>query len=267
MPQTKLTISEAAELLGIVPKVIRHYHEVGVLPEPERSEGGYRLYTAADLHRIRAIRELQAFGLSLKQIKFILDSDEADVHLRAFLAQRDEELSEQIYHLQQQQARVRAFLQGENSATFTPSHEILHSVIKPVSNTLADVLVAVEKQVLTEIDRLTSIERCTPFWEHLAQHFAKSMRPHEHLLILWLERYLALDGMLPDDKQAQAWLAELHDPASRAVLSQVLVLPPSDTLPLQEQSHIQQLLPILLYEHATPLQKTFLAALQSLPKR
>jgi DNA-binding transcriptional MerR regulator len=69
---TKLHIGEVANLLGITPKTIRHYHKVGLLAEPQRTESGYRLYTAGDLLRLQRIRRLQALGLSLKQIKTLL---------------------------------------------------------------------------------------------------------------------------------------------------------------------------------------------------
>jgi len=42
--KTQLHIGEVAKLLGITPKTIRHYHKVGLLTEPQRTESGYRLY-------------------------------------------------------------------------------------------------------------------------------------------------------------------------------------------------------------------------------
>src|SRR5437879_12380770 len=69
---TQLLIGEVAKLLGITQKTIRHYHKVGLLAEPQRTESGYRLYSAGDLLRLQRIRRLQALGLSLKQIKILL---------------------------------------------------------------------------------------------------------------------------------------------------------------------------------------------------
>src|SRR5260370_10194274 len=42
----RLHIGEVAALVGVSPKTIRYYHEVGLLAEPERTDVGYRLYTA-----------------------------------------------------------------------------------------------------------------------------------------------------------------------------------------------------------------------------
>ncbi len=72
-----LHIGEVAHLLGVTQKTIRHYHKVGLLAEPARSQGGYRLYTTSDLRRVLRIRRLQALGLSLKQIKGITERLEA----------------------------------------------------------------------------------------------------------------------------------------------------------------------------------------------
>ncbi|HET8628651.1 MAG TPA: MerR family DNA-binding transcriptional regulator, partial [Thermomicrobiales bacterium] len=46
-----LPIGEVVRLLGVTTETVRHYHKVGLLAEPRRSAGGYRLYTAADLLR------------------------------------------------------------------------------------------------------------------------------------------------------------------------------------------------------------------------
>jgi DNA-binding transcriptional MerR regulator len=44
-----LRIGEVAEVLGISANAVRYYHEAGLVPEPERSEGGYRLYGAREV--------------------------------------------------------------------------------------------------------------------------------------------------------------------------------------------------------------------------
>lgn len=264
MTPIKLTISQLAELLGLPVKTIRHYHEVGVLPEPERGENGYRLYSGADLKKLQTIRELQSFGLTLKQIHYILTSDEPDIHLRGFLVQRDQALADEIDRLQRQQARVRAVLSGEAKPipTAPSSQEIVHHTLKTVSHTLADVLIEIEAHVLTEIDHLPHHPNYAQFWEQTAHFFAQTIRADEPTVGLWLERYLALGEMQPDDRQAQSWLDDLHFSPSAALLGQAFDFPANDTLPLPEQLNIHRLLPMLLYEHASPLQKAFLNALR-----
>ncbi len=68
----RLRIGEVAKLLGVTPKTVRHYEEVGLLKQPERTEAGYRLYSADDLLRLHRIKRLRSLGLSLTQVKGVL---------------------------------------------------------------------------------------------------------------------------------------------------------------------------------------------------
>jgi len=52
-----LTIHEAAETTGWSPRMLRYLERVGLLASP-RSSGGYRVYGAAELQRLRTLREL-----------------------------------------------------------------------------------------------------------------------------------------------------------------------------------------------------------------
>src|SRR5437660_9802732 len=120
---TQLHIGEIAKLLGITQKTIRHYHKVGLLAEPPRSDGGYRLYTASDLLRLQRIRRLQALGLSLKQIKTLL-GEHISAHeraLREVLQSLLEELSAEIQMLEAQRERIRALLASDTLNTLAQS--------------------------------------------------------------------------------------------------------------------------------------------------
>ena len=95
----RLTIGEIARLTGVTTKTVRHYHELGLLPEPERSEAGYRLYSADDLLRLRRIRRLRSFGLSLRQIKVVLGDPDGGSTLRKVLEVLLTEVSGEIEKL------------------------------------------------------------------------------------------------------------------------------------------------------------------------
>lgn len=69
---SSLTIGRLAKRLSLNPRTIRFYEQVGVLPEPARSDAGYRLYTSQDEDRLRFVRSAQAIGLTLGEIKEIL---------------------------------------------------------------------------------------------------------------------------------------------------------------------------------------------------
>lgn len=70
--EAKLRIGVLAERVGVNPKTIRYYEEVGLLPAPERSASGYRLYRSADADRLRFIKGVQQLGFSLGEIGEIL---------------------------------------------------------------------------------------------------------------------------------------------------------------------------------------------------
>ena len=65
-------IGELAEKTGLSHRTIRHYDEVGLLEASGRSEGGFRLYTQADLDRLLVIRRMKPLGFSLDEMAELL---------------------------------------------------------------------------------------------------------------------------------------------------------------------------------------------------
>ena len=68
-----MTIGELAGEFHLNPKTIRYYEKIGLLPEPRRSECGYRLYSKNEAERLRLIQRAKLISLSLAQIKEILE--------------------------------------------------------------------------------------------------------------------------------------------------------------------------------------------------
>lgn len=66
------TIGGLARAAGVNVETIRFYERRGVLPLPERSPGGYRLYGEVDLWRLGFIRRGQRLGFSLSEIAELL---------------------------------------------------------------------------------------------------------------------------------------------------------------------------------------------------
>ena len=58
-----LTIGRLASYAGVTIRAVRHYHQVGLLPEPERDASGYRTYDAAAVVRLIRIRTLAEAGV------------------------------------------------------------------------------------------------------------------------------------------------------------------------------------------------------------
>lgn len=88
-------ISVAAELAGMHPQTLRIYERRGLV-QPQRTQGGNRRYSEADIDRLRRIAELAAEGMNLEGIRRVMQLEAEVVRLR-------EELSEMRAAL----ARVR----------------------------------------------------------------------------------------------------------------------------------------------------------------
>lgn len=70
---SQLTVSKVAEQAGTSSDTLRYYERIGLLPPPERSPSGYRLYDAETVERVRFIKRAQRFGLRLEDIAELLD--------------------------------------------------------------------------------------------------------------------------------------------------------------------------------------------------
>lgn len=82
MKTEHLTIKELTEAVGsgITPRMVRHYHTLGLLPTPQRSTGNYRLYAQGDVQQLRRLVSLKQQGFQLSHIQQILQSESgADV--------------------------------------------------------------------------------------------------------------------------------------------------------------------------------------------
>jgi len=66
-------IRELAAQSGVSTKTIRYYGSIGLLPPARRLSNGYRVYDQADLERLRLIRGARQLGLSLDEIREVLD--------------------------------------------------------------------------------------------------------------------------------------------------------------------------------------------------
>ena len=64
---------ELARLAGVSVRTLRHYHQIGVLPEPPRAGNGYRCYQIGDLVRLLRIKRLAALGIPLDRMPELLD--------------------------------------------------------------------------------------------------------------------------------------------------------------------------------------------------
>src|SRR5262252_6379697 len=88
--QPRWQIGQLANLGATTARAIRLYHTAGLMPEPPRSEGGYRLYGPADLAALIRIRRLRSLGFQVEQIKALLSPTEPTDLSSAFGVLRDD---------------------------------------------------------------------------------------------------------------------------------------------------------------------------------
>ena len=99
---------EIADLAGTSLRSVRHYHEVGLLPEPERRSNGYKQYGVAHLMRLLRIKRLVDLGFSLAQIA---DLGERDEYPEEALRALGVELVAQIERLEKLRSEIADILE------------------------------------------------------------------------------------------------------------------------------------------------------------
>ncbi|MHA6627487.1 MerR family transcriptional regulator [Pseudonocardia sichuanensis] len=69
-----MQIGEVAARVGLSLRTIRHWDEMGLVVPSERSAGGFRLYTEADIERLALVKTLKPLDFSLEQMRDLLDT-------------------------------------------------------------------------------------------------------------------------------------------------------------------------------------------------
>ncbi|MFJ3928194.1 MerR family transcriptional regulator [Streptomyces sp. NPDC090022] len=106
-----LTIGQVATYLGVTVRTVRHYHQKGLLPEPERDVSGYRRYGADAIVALVRIRTLADAGVPLARIEELMraPADEFAVSVAAI----DEELVGQVRELERRRGRIAELSAGD----------------------------------------------------------------------------------------------------------------------------------------------------------
>ncbi len=101
IPPRQVRIGDAAAFVGTTPRAIRHYHAIGLLPEPERGTDGRRRYGYDEMIALLWIRRMADAGVALESIR-----DAAGDDLTATLERLERTLAAQEAELRRQRAAV-----------------------------------------------------------------------------------------------------------------------------------------------------------------
>lgn len=106
-----LTIGQLAAHAGVTVAAVRHYHKIGLLPEPERDHSGYRTYDAAAVVRLIRIHVLADAGVPLAQVEDLLDADPA--RFSDGVGEIDRRLAGEVDRLQETRGRLARLAAGD----------------------------------------------------------------------------------------------------------------------------------------------------------
>lgn len=109
-----LMIGQLASYAGVTIRAVRHYHQIGLLPEPERDASGYRTYQAAAVVRLIRIRTLAEAGVPLARVRELLDADPET--FATATTEIDRQLRAKIRALQEHRRRIAQLGTGDSLA-------------------------------------------------------------------------------------------------------------------------------------------------------
>jgi DNA-binding transcriptional MerR regulator len=109
-----LTIGQVAAYAGVTVRAVRHYHQIGLLPEPPRDHSGYRAYDASALVRLIQIRTLADAGVPLAKVSELLDAGPDE--FADGVERIDNDLRAEIRRLQDTRKRLAMLGSGERLA-------------------------------------------------------------------------------------------------------------------------------------------------------
>ena len=107
-----LTISQLAAYAGVTVRAVRHYHQIGLLPEPGRDRSGYRTYGAAAVVQLIRIHTLAAAGVPLARVQELLDAGSKE--FADGLQEIDKDLRVEIRRLQDTRRRLARLATAEH---------------------------------------------------------------------------------------------------------------------------------------------------------
>ncbi|WP_318198834.1 MerR family transcriptional regulator [Streptomyces sp. MCL20-2] len=111
VPPRQVRIGDAAAFAGCTPRAIRHYHEIGLLPEPERGGDDRRRYGYEDMIRLLWIRRMADAGIALEDIGEAFAEGSTEAHggdgIEAMLERVEASLAAQEAQLRRQRTAVQ----------------------------------------------------------------------------------------------------------------------------------------------------------------
>jgi Cd(II)/Pb(II)-responsive transcriptional regulator len=136
-----LKIGELAKRTSCPVETIRYYEREGLLREPARSEGNYRLYTDIHVERLQFIRHCRSLDMTLEEIRNLLKfrdaPDENCGEVNALLDEHIEHVSNRIEQLRVLQKDLRSLRSLCERTQAAKDCKILQSLVGPARSPFA----------------------------------------------------------------------------------------------------------------------------------
>ncbi|MFE4622015.1 MerR family transcriptional regulator [Streptomyces mirabilis] len=239
-----MRIGELAVTVGVTTRTVRHYHHLGLLPEPERRPNGYREYTLRHAVVLARIRRLTELGLGLAEVRDVL-ADDAGRDLAEVLEELDADLARQEAAIRERRERLRALLDRDgNLPAEGPVSPELAALLTGMAHGPESPMAARDREVLALIDTVASPESRKRLMAALGSAFetpAAVARAHEVYALL--DALADADPYDADDPRV--------DEAARALADCLpdSLLPETDLAPGLDDSFLRA-----LYADVTPAQ-------------
>ena len=124
--RSMLKIGEVSKRSGIGIEALRFYEKSGLLDRPSRTFSGYRVYGEEVLERLAFIKQAQALGFSLEEIRRIVEDARKGQspceEVREIVRRRMEELDERLRELQRHRRELKATLEEWDKVGRAPGH-------------------------------------------------------------------------------------------------------------------------------------------------
>ncbi|WP_306334735.1 MerR family transcriptional regulator [Streptomyces sp. KL118A] len=192
-----LTISQLAATAGVTVRTVRHYHHVGLLPEPRRDASGYRRYSAQAAVDLIRIRTLADAGVPLARIDALLHARPAE--FAAAISDIDAGLRRRIDELNENRRRIAELAGGERL--------VLPPEVIAVLNRMRDLGIS-ERRIRLERDSWILMQALDPqvVPERIREKNAALDDPETTRLFLACDRAVDWD---PDDPRLEPLIDDL----------------------------------------------------------
>ncbi|MFB7373243.1 MerR family transcriptional regulator [Streptomyces sp. NPDC056222] len=217
-----MRIGEIAALVGVTPRAVRHYHHLGLLPEPVRLANGYREYGIRDAVLLARIRRLTELGLGLDEVRDVLADDEGR-ELVEVLEELDADLGRQEAVIRERRARLAELLH-EARAGRVPAEGPVSTELAGLFADLGEVppasrMAAMDRELLTLLDTVAPEEERTKLMSTM-----RSMAEDPRAVARAHDVYARLDALVdaaPDDPRVAEAAQALADCLPDEVVAQL----------------------------------------------